>query len=253
MLDRRTSEVALAADTAATLQVRLRQQTPVPLDAAIACAPGELLALIGPSGSGKSTILQIIAGLRSCREATIRVGEQVWLATAERVFVPPQQRGVGLVFQDYALFPHLSALDNVAIALGSMPKAEARERARVLLARVHLTGLDARKPHTLSGGERQRVAVARALARSPRVLLLDEPFSAVDRMTRVKLRADLLALKSALSIPIVLVTHDIDEAMQLADRVSVLDHGVTLQTGSPEGVRNAPATARVAAILGLES
>ncbi len=251
MLDRQTTTLASAVRQTGALEVHLRQDAEVPLDATFACAANELLALIGPSGSGKSTILHIIAGLRPCREGLIRAGGETWLATAERIFVPPQQRGVGLVFQDYALFPHLTAEDNVAIALGPLPRAEARERARTLLARVHLTGVAGRKPHTLSGGERQRVAVARALARSPRVLLLDEPFSAIDRMTRVKLRADLLTLKAALSIPIVLVTHDIDEALQLADRVTVLDHGVTLQTGTPEGVRGAPASPRVAAILGL--
>jgi molybdate transport system ATP-binding protein len=252
MLDRRTSQAG--ADVGATtgaLDVRLRQDAPVPLNAAFTCAANELLALIGPSGSGKSTILHIIAGLRPCQHGTIRVAAETWLATAERIFVPPQQRGVGLVFQDYALFPHLTAEDNVAIALSAMPRAEARAQARALLARVHLAGLETRKPHVLSGGERQRVAVARALARSPRVLLLDEPFSAVDRMTRVKLRADLMALKAALSIPIVLVTHDIDEALQLADRVAVLDYGATLQTGTPEHVRASPASPRVAAILGL--
>jgi molybdate transport system ATP-binding protein len=116
---------------------------------------------------------------------------------------------------------------------------------------VQLQGYENRRPHQLSGGEKQRVAIARALARSPRVLLLDEPFSAVDRMTRVSLRADLLSLKQTLSIPIVFVTHDIDEAMQLADSVAILDHGRILQTGSPDDVRANPASSRVAAILGL--
>jgi molybdate transport system ATP-binding protein len=253
MLDRRTGEYTGPNSPVSTgaLDVRLRQDTPVPLDATLSCPPNELLALIGPSGSGKSTILQIIAGLRPCREGTIRVGSETWLDTATRTFVSPQQRCVGLVFQDYALFPHLTAEDNVAIALGKRDRGEARNQARDLLARVQLSGLEKRKPHLLSGGERQRVAIARALARSPRVLLLDEPFSAIDRMTRVKLRSDLLALKSALSIPIVLVTHDIDEALQLADRVTILDHGRTLQSGSAESVRATPASPRVAAILGL--
>lgn len=126
--------------------------------------------------------------------------------------MPPQQRGVGLVFQDYALFPHLSAQDNVAIAIGNVAKAEARDGARITRARSAQRAGEPQAPPTLSGGERQRVAIARALARSPRVLL-DEPFSAIDRMTRVKLRAGLLALKAALSVPIILVTHDIDEAL----------------------------------------
>ncbi len=245
MLDRATTTKTSA------LRVSVRQTSPVALDAALECAPNEVVALIGPSGSGKTTLLQIIAGLRGCASGEISVGDETWLSTAQGICKKPQERGVGLVFQDYALFPHLTALGNVAIAMGSLPKAEARASAMQLLARVHLQGLEHRRPHQLSGGERQRVAIARALARSPRVLLLDEPFSAVDRMTRVSLRSDLVALKSSLSIPIVLVTHDIDEAMLLADRVTILDYGRVLQTGTPTSVRKDPADARVAAILGL--
>ncbi len=249
MLDRRENETNT---TTGTLQLRVRQDAPVPLDAELTCGRHELLSLIGPSGSGKTTLLQIIAGLRPCKSGEIRVGNETWLSTTDNIRKSPQERGVGFVFQDYALFPHLTALGNVAIALGSSSsKAEAHEAATALLARVQLQGFENRRPHQLSGGEKQRVAIARALARSPRVLLLDEPFSAVDRMTRVSLRADLLALKAFLSIPIVFVTHDIDEAMQLADRVAILDHGRILQTGSPDDVRAHPASARVAAILGL--
>lgn len=249
MLDR--SGIQPGATLSGTLSVRVQQTSPVPLDAALTCGPNELLALIGPSGSGKTTLLQIIAGLRPCKSGEIKVGDDVWLATASGVCKSPQERGVGLVFQDYALFPHLTALDNVAIALGRIPKAQAREQASALLARVHLQGLEARRPHQLSGGERQRVAIARALARSPRVLLLDEPFAAIDRMTRVSLRSDLMELKAALSIPIVFVTHDIDEAMQLADRVTILDRGNCLQSGTPDEVRDRPASDRVVKILGL--
>ncbi|MDO9384361.1 MAG: ABC transporter ATP-binding protein [Hyphomicrobiaceae bacterium] len=255
MLDKRSSESAPDAVTNAatgTLRVRVRQDAPVSLDAELTCGRHELLSLIGPSGSGKTTLLQIIAGLRPCRSGEIRVGDETWLSTEDGVLKSPQHRGVGFVFQDYALFPHLTALGNVAIAIGSAAaKADANDAAARLLARVHLQGFENRRPHQLSGGEKQRVAIARALARSPRVLLLDEPFSAVDRMTRVSLRADLLSLKASLSIPIVFVTHDIDEAMQLADRVAILDHGRILQTGSPDEVRAHPASPRVAAILGL--
>jgi len=249
MLDR--SDMQLGATLSGTLSVRVSQTSPVPLDAALTCGRNELLALIGPSGSGKTTLLQIIAGLRRCANGEIKVGDEVWLSTAAGVRKTPQERGVGFVFQDYALFPHLTAQDNVAIAFGQMPKAQAREKAIALLARVHLQGLESRRPHHLSGGERQRVAIARALARSPRVLLLDEPFAAIDRMTRVSLRKDLMSLKSALSIPIVFVTHDIDEAMQLADQVTILDRGNCLQTGTPDDVRNHPASDRVSKILGL--
>jgi molybdate transport system ATP-binding protein len=249
MLDRRTADPLVKASGA--LRVRVSQTAPVPLDVDIACEPHQLLALIGPSGSGKTTLLQVIAGLRPCDAGEISVGTETWLSTSRRICKSPQERGVGFVFQDYALFPHLTALGNVAIALGATPKAEAQDKALALLARVHLQGLEQRRPHQLSGGERQRVAIARALARSPRVLLLDEPFSAIDRMTRVSLRQDLMSLKSSLSIPIVFVTHDIDEAMQLADHVTILDYGKALQSGTPGMVRGNPVNARVAQILGL--
>lgn len=249
MLDRLPAK-ASSDTTVGSLRVTVRQSSPVPLDATLQCAANEVLALIGPSGSGKTTLLQIVAGLRPCASGEITVGQETWLSTTRGIRRTPQDRGVGFVFQDYALFPHLTALGNVAIATG-LPKLEANATARDLLARVHLQGFEDRRPHHLSGGERQRVAIARALARAPRALLLDEPFSAVDRMTRVALRADLIALKSSLSIPIVLVTHDIDEAMQLADFVTILDYGRVLQTGSPDTVRAEPANARVAAILGL--
>lgn len=251
MLDRSSQAPANVSTTQGALRVRLRQTAPVPLNAQLSCARHELLALIGPSGSGKTTLLQVIAGLRPCASGEIEVGDETWLSTSRGIAKSPQQRGVGFVFQDYALFPHLSALDNVAIALGPMPKGEARDAASALLARVHLHGLENRRPHHLSGGERQRVAIARALARQPRVLLLDEPFSAIDRMTRVSLRQDVMALKASLAVPIVFVTHDIDEAMQLADRVTILDYGVDLQTGTPDEVRRQPANDRVAKILGL--
>lgn len=239
------------------VRVRLQQDTPVPLDVDLACGGDELLALIGPSGSGKTTVLQTIAGLRSARSGRIAVGGDVWLDSEHGICTPAQQRVVGLVFQDYALFPHLTALDNIAIAahqadgLSRLQGVEAKDVAAQLLVDVGMAGLEQRRPHQLSGGERQRVAIARALARSPRVLLLDEPFSAIDRMTRVRLRDDLMKLKASLSIPMLLVTHDIDEAMQLADRVSIIDAGRILQSGAPAAVRSAPASDRVAAILGL--
>jgi molybdate transport system ATP-binding protein len=140
---------------------------------------------------------------------------------------------VGLVFQEHALFPHLSALANVAAALGDLPRSQRPARAAELLRRVHLDGLEARKPHQLSGGQRQRVAIARALARDPKVLLLDEPFSAVDRRTRTRLHAEIAALREGLSIPMLLVTHDIDEVARLADRIAVLDAGVLKLVGTP--------------------
>ncbi len=174
-------------------------------------------------------MLRAIAGLYRPEHALITCAGERWTDTAANVFLPPHNRRVGYVFQSYALFPHLTALGNVEAALTHRPRGQREARARELLALMHLDGLETRKPGALSGGEQQRVALARALAREPRVLLLDEPLSAVDRRTRRQLRGELAALRSAVPIPIVLVTHDLDEAIALADRLIVMDRGEILQ------------------------
>jgi molybdate transport system ATP-binding protein len=174
----------------------------------------------------------------------------VWLDTEKGVDLPPQARSVGLVFQDYALFPHLSAIDNVRLAMLRHEEPTRSRLAKSLLERVHLEGLEARRPDQLSGGQRQRVAIARALARDPQVLLLDEPFSAVDRMTREPLKEEIAALHRALDIPMLLVTHDLEEALALADRICVLHAGRTLQIGTPDEVRLRPQSALVAQLMG---
>jgi molybdate transport system ATP-binding protein len=233
------------------LEVDLNQDAPVPLDARFDCAPGEILALVGPSGSGKSTVLRSIAGTYRPRRGHIRVGGETWLS--DRVCVPPHRRRVGMVFQSYALFPHMTALGNVSAALGHVPARAREQRARALLDLVHLGGLEARRPAELSGGQQQRVAVARALAREPQVLLLDEPFSAVDRATRQRLYREIVALRRAFSMPVVLVTHDLDEAMMLADRMAVLYRGSVLQTGTPLDITTRPATPEVARLVDLRN
>ena len=238
------------SDNAAPLFVTLSQSAPIPLDVAIACRPGELLALVGPSGSGKTTVLRSIAGLYRPAQGCIISGGDTWLDCDTGVMVPPQARSVGLVFQDYALFPHLSALDNVRLAMQHVAEPERSARSKALLARVHLDGLEARTPERLSGGQRQRVAIARALARDPRVLLLDEPFSAVDRTTRERLKDELVSLRRSLEIPIILVTHDLEEAQALADRLSIVHAGRTLQTGTPDDVRLRPESPLVARLMG---
>ena len=162
-------------------------------------------------------------------------------------------RSVGFVFQSYALFPHLSALHNVMEALSHIPANERASRARALLARTHLDGLERRRPEELSGGQQQRVAVARALARDPKVLLLDEPFSAVDQVTRERLYEDLVAQRGELRVPMILVTHALDEAAMLADRMCVLHRGRTLQIGTPYEVMTRPAGVLVAGVLGLKN
>ncbi|MFN3655962.1 MAG: ABC transporter ATP-binding protein [Pseudolabrys sp.] len=233
------------------LHVRLSQPAPIPLGAAFSCDEGELLALVGMSGSGKTTILRTIAGLYRPQRGEVACGDATWLDTERGIDLPPHQRRVGFVFQSFALFPHMTALGNVMAALGHRPSAEREAVARALLDQVHLHGLEARRPAELSGGQQQRVAIARALAREPQVLLLDEPFSAVDRPTRRKLHLELTELRKAVRMPIVLVTHDITEAATLADRICVLDKGETLQSGRPADLLAAPVNARVAEALDL--
>jgi len=165
--------------------------------------------------------------------------------------LPPQQRRCGFVFQSYALFPHLSALKNVMLAAGHLPSQQREARGRELLDLVNLCGLEGRRPAQLSGGQQQRVALARALARDPQVLLLDEPLAAVDRVTRRKLQRELALMRERVRIPIVLVTHDLDEARMLADSITILHHGRTLQRGAPAEVMARPGSAEVARLLDL--
>ncbi|MCX7685058.1 MAG: ABC transporter ATP-binding protein [Acetobacteraceae bacterium] len=235
------------------LSLRLEAARPIPLDLSLEAAPGELLALVGPSGAGKTTVLRCIAGLHRAAAGRIACGGEIWFDSASGRDIPPHRRRAGLVFQDYALFPHMTAAANVAAAMGHLPPARRTARLRELFALVHLSGLEHRRPAELSGGQQQRVAVARALARDPAVLLLDEPFSAVDRATRRKLQAELAALRRGLSIPILLVTHDLEEAVALADRIAVLHRGRGLQTDRPAALLAKPANAEVARLLDLRN
>ncbi|MCC6246071.1 MAG: ATP-binding cassette domain-containing protein [Gemmatimonadaceae bacterium] len=244
----------MSEDTnAVVLNVTLRQQQPIPLDVHFHCTSGTTLALIGPSGAGKSTILRTIAGLYRPSSAHIVCNGTTWLDTDRGVHRAAHERRTGLVFQSYALFPHLSALDNVKMALTHLPSTRRTDAADALLARVGLAKASARRPSSLSGGEQQRVALARALARDPEVLLLDEPFSAIDRRTRRLLHADLVALRAQLQAPIILVTHDVDEAMALASHVVVIDHGMMLQSGTVRDVLASPASETVRAILDVQA
>jgi molybdate transport system ATP-binding protein len=237
-----------------TLQVEVEQDQPLPLAGAFRCEPGELLALVGPSGAGKTSMLRLMAGLVRPQRGRVQVGGELWCDTAQGVFVPPQRRHVGLVFQNYALMPHLSALENVCLPLLHLPRAERRRQAQRWLDHVRLSEAQQnRRPAGLSGGEQQRVAVARALAREPRVLLLDEPFSAVDQMNRQGLYRLLADLRRDMAIPIVLVTHDLHEAAMLADRLVVMDAGQVLQQGPPAAIHRAPRNARVADLVGIQN
>lgn len=237
------------------LQVLLKNEGPIRLNAEFGCARGELLALVGPSGSGKTSVLRAIAGLLKSPQLQGRVSvggraEDVWFDSASGRWQTPQQRRVGLVFQHYALFPHLTAIENVALA--ARPDCAATY-LDALFERMGLAGLQRRRPAQLSGGQQQRVALARALAREPQVLLLDEPFSAVDAPTRQTLYRELAALRQSVAIPMVLVTHDLHEARRLADRVVILDAGESLQVGPPARVFASPRNARVAELVGIQN
>lgn len=209
----------------------------------------ELIVLFGPSGSGKSLSLRSIAGLLRPDAGRITIGGAPVFDAALRIDRPPQQRGVGMVVQSYALFPHMTVADNIAFGLRGQSSAARRTRVEELLALLDLTSLAGRKPHAISGGQAQRVALARALAPKPRLLLLDEPFSALDTAIRVNLRRELIRLKRDLDLTIVFVTHDLREAYALADRIAVFDAGAVLQAGSRDEVFNAPVSARVAQLM----
>jgi molybdate transport system ATP-binding protein len=195
------------------------------LEVALAIAPGERLALLGRSGAGKTSVLRIAAGLLGPQSGRVSLGEETWLDTSAGIDLPPERRRCGLLFQDYALFPRMSAWRNVAYALAA-PHGERRERALELLERFGIgQRLAGALPAALSGGERQRVALARTLAAEPRVLLLDEPLSALDPATRASARRELDALLNVLEIPVAIVTHSPEEAEQLAGRTAVIERG----------------------------
>ncbi len=205
----------------------------VELDVAMRIEAGAITVLTGPSGAGKTTLLRLLAGLVKPQSGRIAFGEDVWLDTGKYIFQSPQQRKIGLVFQDYALFPHLTVRQNLTFAL---KKGEDPRRVDELLHEVELTQLADQKPHQLSGGQKQRVALARALVQSPRLLLLDEPLSALDRSMRYRLQGYLASLHQRYQLTVVLVTHDLAEIFRLADHVVELDEGKITRQGTPQEV-----------------
>jgi len=207
---------------------------------------GELVALLGPSGSGKTTMLRLIAGFEDADAGEIRLGNRI--VVHDQISVPPERRKIGMVFQDYALFPHLSVRENVAFGL---PRAKTRDaRVREVLERVGLGPWIDQMPHFLSGGQQQRVALARALAPNPSIVLLDEPFSNLDPALRGQVRADVRRILQDAGVTAILVTHDQEEALSIADRIAVLFDGRIVQFATPEDLYERPATREVAAFVG---
>jgi molybdate transport system ATP-binding protein len=223
------------------------------LQADLVAAPGQVLAVLGPNGAGKTTLLRALSGLDALTTGSIHLGGLTLDDAATDTFVPTERRPVGLVFQDYRLFPHLDVRDNIAYAprAGGADRRQARAVADTWLERLDLTELAGRHPHQISGGQAQRVALARALAANPRLLLLDEPLSALDATTRLQVRAQLRSHLQQFTGPVLIITHDPLEAMIMADRLLVIENGRVAQAGTPAQVAAHPATQYVARLVGL--
>lgn len=213
-------------------------------------AAGEILALLGPSGSGKTTLLRLIAGFEKPDEGWIAIADRTVVDVVRSTWVAPEHRGVGMVFQDYALFPHLTVAQNVQFGLRGVSRTERQRRLEELLALTELRACAERYPHELSGGQQQRVALARALAPRPRVVLLDEPFNGLDPELRPQMRREVARILRHLGTAAILVTHDQEEALGIADQVAVIREGALEQIGTPEDIYYNPATPFVAGFVG---
>ncbi len=216
-------------------------------EVSLTAAPGEVLCLLGPSGSGKTTLLRLAAGLEAPRQGRILLNNQE--ISGPGIFVPPEQRGVGLMFQDFALFPHMSVFENVRFGLNALSEPESRKEAMVALERVGLSHYADQYPHALSGGEQQRVALARALSPRPSVLLMDEPFSGLDSRLKDTVRDETLAILRETRATALMVTHDAEEAMRMADRIALLKDGALVQLGTAEDLYFRPSDLFTAAFF----
>ncbi|MBO21337.1 MAG: ABC transporter ATP-binding protein [Rhodospirillaceae bacterium] len=217
-------------------------------DASLTVGASEVVCLVGPSGSGKTTLLRIAAGLEPLQQGRVLIGGEV-MGDA-RMSVSPEDRNVGLVFQDYALFPHLTVRGNIAFGLKQLSADQRDEQVSQALERTGMSGYASSYPHQLSGGQQQRVALARALAPRPRIVLLDEPFSGLDASLRHRVRDQAAAILRDSGIATLMVTHDPEEAMYLADRIAVMEQGLLRQIGTPDEIYLSPANAFVAAFFG---
>jgi molybdate transport system ATP-binding protein len=242
---------------AAALNLRFKKIFPkgvlIDADLQVRLDPPSVTVLFGPSGAGKTTILRALAGLERSAKCVIHFGRETWVDANNGVFIPPQRRRIGFLFQDYALFSHLTVEGNIRYGLRGLSANEQLLRTSELLARFQLQDLAVRYPHQLSGGQKQRVALARTLAPQPRLLLLDEPLSALDGPTREALRGELRALLSSLSIPVLLVTHDRIEALALGDEIAIVNEGRIVQHGPIEEVFRRPLTPAIARIVAVET
>jgi molybdate transport system ATP-binding protein len=236
-----------------TLDVNLRRKLPgFKLDISFS-VDQEILAILGPSGSGKTMTLQCIAGLTQPDEGFIRINDKVLYDSASKVNLSPQMRRVGLVFQNYALFPHINVYDNIAYGIRHLSKPEIEERISGLLKKMNISELGRRYPKQLSGGQQQRVALARAIAPEPDILLLDEPFSALDTQVKERLQIELLSLQNYYKGNILLVTHNLAEGYKLASKIAIYDSGHIIQCDSKQKVIDSPANHTVARLTGVRN
>jgi molybdate transport system ATP-binding protein len=213
----------------------------------------ELAVLFGFSGAGKSMTLQLIAGLMKADKGQVSLDDIVYFDSSAGTNRPPQERPFGYVFQDLAIFPHMTVLQNILYGAANLPKNEKLDSAREMIGAFKLTGYEDRYPYEISGGQKQRVAFARALIRRPKMLLLDEPFSALDRPLRLEMRRFLQEVRANFNIPALLVTHDFDEAVAISDKIIVYEHGRITQVDSPERIKNSPANMYVSQLIAYEA
>lgn len=233
-------------------QFKLRLES-FPLEIAFQLPTGSVLALFGPSGCGKSMTLRSLAGLVRPDEGFIKMDEAVFYDSSQKRFIPARRRRIGFLFQDYALFPHLTVEKNIGFGLKHLTQKEKKQKVHAIMERMRLSGLENRYPDQLSGGQRQRVALARTLVTDPSLLLLDEPFSALDRQVKKKLEKEVLDIRDAFSGTILLVTHSLDEAYRMCSHIAIMEKGRILQLGSRDDILYRPLNRTVARLTGTEN